>query len=39
MFVDEIAHPVITDGRWQTADNAARSSNCIDELALEVDDR
>jgi hypothetical protein len=36
MFVDEIEHPTITDDRWETADNYSPDSNCIDEVAVQV---
>ena len=36
MFVDEIDHPVVTDGQWHSADNYTPASNCIDELEIDV---
>lgn len=36
MFVDEIEDPVITDGRWETADNYSRETNNIDNLEISV---
>jgi WYL domain len=39
MFVDEIEAPIITDGRWQTADNYRRNFNGIDHVEVELDDQ
>jgi hypothetical protein len=39
LFIDEIEHPAITDEPWQTADNYTPQSNCIDELALAIEQR
>lgn len=36
MFVDEIEDPVITDGRWETADNYSQHSNGIDHVEAQV---
>ena len=36
LFIDEIDHPALTDGEWQTADNYTSASNCIDELEIDV---
>ncbi len=36
MFVDEIEDPVITDSRWETADNYSPETNGIDDLEISV---
>jgi len=36
MFVDEIEDPVITDARWETADNYSPATNGIDDLEISV---
>ncbi len=36
MFVDEIEDPVITDGRWETADNYSPETNGINDLEISV---
>lgn len=37
LFVEDIEDPVITDGRWETADNYRPRSNGIDELEVDVE--